>query len=158
EQPDLNSILIALQLIQQENQLLRQENIDVRNKLNQLLQGGAHNQPREPKVSLPDKFDETYSKFRGFLNQIQLIICLQPSYYTNDRTQVELLGSLLVDPALAWFALLLKKESALLNDFDGFVEEFKATFGDSDKVSMAANRIRKLNQESKSALSNALEF
>ncbi|CAG8755553.1 572_t:CDS:2, partial [Cetraspora pellucida] len=97
----LNDILIALQQIQQENQLLRQENMDVRNELNQLLQREAHNHPREPKLSC----------------------------YPNNRTQVRLLGSRLVGPALAWFASLLEKESALLNDFNSFIKEFEATFG-----------------------------
>ena len=32
----------------------------------------------EPKVSLPDKFDGTRARFRGFVNQIKLIILLQP--------------------------------------------------------------------------------
>ncbi|CAG8666591.1 13661_t:CDS:1 [Cetraspora pellucida] len=159
EQPDLNSILLVLQQIQQENQLLRQENMDFCNKLNQLqLQEETLNHPKELKVSLLDKFDRTRSKFRGFLNQIRLIIRLQPSRYPNDRTQVGLLGSLLVGPALAWFALLLEKESPLLNDFNGFVREFEATFGDSEKVRTAANRIRKLTQGSNSASSYASEF
>ncbi|CAG8728408.1 2211_t:CDS:2, partial [Cetraspora pellucida] len=99
EQLNLNNILIALQQIQQENQLLRQENIDVHNKLNQLMQEEAFNQLRESKV-----------------------------------------------------------KSALLNNFDGFIKEFKATFGNSDKIKMAANRIRKLTQGSKLASSYTSEF
>ena len=31
-------------------------------------------QQKEPRVSLPDKFDGTRSKFRGFVNQIRLTI------------------------------------------------------------------------------------
>ncbi|CAG8538340.1 22941_t:CDS:2 [Cetraspora pellucida] len=129
------------------------------NELNQFqLQERTLNHPRESKVSLLDKFDKTCSKFRGFLNQIQLIICLQPSQYPNDRTQIELLGSLLVGSALAWFAPLLEKELLLLNDFNNFVGEFKATFGNSEKVRTAANRIKKLIQESNLASSYTLEF
>ncbi|CAG8593375.1 22784_t:CDS:1, partial [Cetraspora pellucida] len=59
-------------------------------------------------------------------------------------TQVKLLGSLLAGPALAWFVPLLEKELALLNNFDSFIREFEAIFGDSDKIRIATNRIRKL--------------
>ncbi|CAG8813890.1 14716_t:CDS:2, partial [Racocetra persica] len=77
-------------------------NMDFRNELNQLqLQGEAHNHPKKPK----------------------------PSHYPNDRTQIGLLGSLLVGPALAWFALLLEKESPLLEDFDGLLGSSKLPSG-----------------------------
>jgi len=32
---------------------------------------------KEPRISLPKTFDGTYSKFRGFVNQIQFIMFLQ---------------------------------------------------------------------------------
>jgi hypothetical protein len=35
----------------------------------------------EPKVSLPNKFDGTKECCRGFINQIKLIIQLQPQWY-----------------------------------------------------------------------------
>jgi hypothetical protein len=35
--------------------------------------------------------------------------------------------------ALVWFAPLLKHQSPLLNDFEEFIEEFNATFGDFNK-------------------------
>ncbi|CAG8508676.1 13806_t:CDS:2 [Dentiscutata heterogama] len=105
--------------------------MDSCNELNKLqLQGETHNYPKE----------------------------LKSSYYPNDRTQVGLLGSLLVGPALALFAPLLEKESLLLKDFDCFIGEFKTTFGDSDKVRTTATRIRKLTQKSKSASSYTSEF
>ena len=35
---------------------------------------GVQNYPKEPKISLPAKFDGTRSLFRGFLNQVRLVI------------------------------------------------------------------------------------
>ena len=61
--------------------------------------------------------------------------------YHNDDLQVGLLGSLLSGPALAWFAPLLEDNSELLGDFEHFIHEFEATFGDSDKFRTAANKI-----------------
>ena len=109
-------------------------------------------------MSLPDKFDGSQNKFRGFLNQVRLIIRMQPNRYPNERTQVGLLGSLFTGPALSWFAPLLERNSTLLEDFDGLITEFEATFGDADKVRTAANKIRKLGQGSKPAATYASEF
>ena len=38
----------------------------------------SSNEVKKPQVSLPEKFDGTRSKFRGFVNQVRLIIILQP--------------------------------------------------------------------------------
>ena len=37
----------------------------------------SSNKAKEPRVSLPEKFDGTRSKFQGFVNQVRLIIILQ---------------------------------------------------------------------------------
>ena len=43
-----------------------------------------------PNVGIPDKFDGMRKHFRGFINQITLIIQLQPQRYIDDFRQVEL--------------------------------------------------------------------
>ncbi|CAG8732113.1 5345_t:CDS:2, partial [Dentiscutata heterogama] len=158
DQPDLNDILTVLNQIQLDNQALHQENTDLRNTLEQLHAQGGANYHKEPKVSLPDKFDGSRANFRGFLNQVRLVVCMQPNRYPNDQSQVGLLGSLLTGPALAWFAPLLEKQSPLLENFTELVREFEATFGDSDKSRTAANKIRKLTQGPRPASSYASEF
>ena len=40
---------------------------------------GLQIQPREPKIFLPAKFDGTRSQFRGFLNQVRLVIMMHPT-------------------------------------------------------------------------------
>ncbi|CAG8492464.1 4253_t:CDS:2 [Cetraspora pellucida] len=59
-----------------------------------------------PKISLSDKFDESCMNFCGFLNQIHLIIQLQPQCYPNDATQVGLIRSLLTGSVLCLRQLL----------------------------------------------------
>ena len=81
---------------------------------------------KEPKISLPTKFDGTRSQFRGFLNQVRLIIYMHPNRYPVDATRVGLVGTLLTGTALAWFALLLEKKSPKLDNFDAFINEFQA--------------------------------
>jgi hypothetical protein len=66
---------------------------------NQNLHGGTANF-RKPRVSLPEKFDSTRSKFQGFINQVQLITILQPTRYPTDQSRVGLVGTLLTIQAL----------------------------------------------------------
>ena len=69
---------------------------------------------KEPKIGLPVKFDGTRSQFRGFLNQVQLVIQMHPSRYPSDVSRVGLVGTLLSGSTLTWFAPLLEKEPPLL--------------------------------------------
>ena len=38
-----------------------------------------HDYPKEPKLSLPAKFDGNRSQFRGFLNQVRLVLQMHPN-------------------------------------------------------------------------------
>ena len=87
---------------------------------------GAQNSPREPPHL---KFDGARSLFRGFLNQVHLVIQLHPNRYSTDAARVGFFGTLLCDTALSWFAPQLEKKSPLLEDFEAFVKEFQASFG-----------------------------
>jgi hypothetical protein len=89
---------------------------------------------REPRVSLPEKFDGTRSKFQGFVNQIWLIFQLQLRQYPTGAFQVGLIGTLLSRAALSWFVPLLEKKSSLLEDLDDFFAEFNDMFGKTDRV------------------------
>jgi hypothetical protein len=59
--------------------------------------------PKEPWVSLPEKFDKDRTKLRDFVNQVRLVFRLQPHIYATEETQVGLIGSLLTETALSWF-------------------------------------------------------
>ncbi len=47
----------------------------------------------EPKISLPEKFDGTRPKFRGFVSQVRLIMQLHPRRYLDDTTRVGFVGT-----------------------------------------------------------------
>ena len=125
-----------------------------------LQQQGSGNQGihREPKIGLPTKFDGTRSQFRGFLNQVRLVIQMHPSRYPTDASRVGLVGTLLSGTALAWFAPLLEKNSPMLNNFEEFMSEFKSCFGDTDSVRTAINKIRRLRQGERPASAYAADF
>jgi hypothetical protein len=74
------------------------------------------------------------------------MIQLHPSRYPTDGACVGLVGTLLSGTALAWFALFLKKQSPLLQDFKGFIKGFQGSFGDNDSMRTTVNKIWRLRQ------------
>ena len=138
---------IALEKQQQHGELtLRVQQLEA--TIVSLQQQGSSTQGvhKEPKIGLPAKFDGTRSQFRGFLNQVRLVIQMHPSRYPTDASRVGLVGTLLSGSTLAWFAPLLEKESPLLNNFEEFISEFKACFGHTDHIRTTINKIRRLRQ------------
>ena len=91
-------------------------------------------QCKEPQISMPEKFDGTRSKFRGFINQVQLITILQPERYPTKESKVGLVGTLLTGSALSWFAPLFEKRSPILSNFKTFLEALTEAFGEHDKA------------------------
>jgi hypothetical protein len=98
----------------------------------------------EPKINLPEKFDGTRLKFRGFVSQVRLIMQLHPRCYFDDTTRVGFVGTLLTGIAAAWFAPILETSSPLLQDFNAFMAKFETVFRDRDKVRTSANKLHPL--------------
>jgi hypothetical protein len=98
----------------------------------------------EPQINLPGKFDGTRLKFRGFVSHVRLIMQLHPRHYFDDTTRVGFVGTLLTGTTAAWFAPILETSSPLLKDFNAFMAEFEAMFGDSDKARTLANKLCRL--------------
>jgi hypothetical protein len=83
---------------------------------------------------------------------------LHPRRYFDDTTRVGFIGTLLTGTVAAWFAPILETSSPFLQDFNAFMAEFEAVFGDSDKVRTSANKLRRLQQGTRSAIVYASEF
>jgi hypothetical protein len=151
-------------------QQLQQENANLRNAMErlQVARAPVHvrapvtnplpQAPKEPQVSLPEKFDEDRTKLRDFVNQVRLVFRLQPHRYVTEETKVGLIGSLLIETALSWFSSLLEKDSPLLADLDQFLEEFNRTFGERDRTFITTIKLRTLQQQSPPALAYVAEF
>ena len=69
-----------------------------------------------------------------------------------------LVGTLLSGSALAWFDPLLGKESPLENNFEEFLSEFKACFGDTENIRTTINKIRRLHQGDRPASAYVADF
>ena len=115
----------------------------------------SSNKAKEPRVSLPEKFDGTCSKFRGFVNQVRLITMLQPQRYL---ARVGLVGTLLTGQALSWFAPLFEKNVAILSNLEAFFGAFSKAFGEHDKIRSTTMKIRSLCQSTRLASNYASEF
>jgi hypothetical protein len=83
---------------------------------------------------------------------------LHPRRYFDDTTHVGFVGTLLTGTAAACFAPILETSSPLLQDFNAFMAKFEAVFGDSDKARTLANKLRRLQQGTHSAIVYASEF
>ena len=126
--------------------------------LQQQVPTTSNNKAKEPRVSLPEKFDNTHSKFWGFVNQVRLITILQPQRYPTDATRMGLVGTLLTGQALSWFAPLFEKNAAILSNFEAFLGAFSEAFGEHDKIRSATTKIHNLCQSTRSASNYASEF
>lgn len=113
---------------------------------------------REPRVALPEKFDGTRSKFRGFINQVQLVIELQPQSYPTPGSQVRFIGTLLSGSALSWFSSFLERRDPILDNLEAFLAEFRSMFGEHDAIRVATNKIRILRQGNRSVTLYASQF
>jgi hypothetical protein len=82
---------------------------------------------------------------------------LHPRRYFDDTTCVGFIETLLIGIATAWFVPILETSSPLLQDFNAFMAKFEAVFGDSDKARTSANKLRHLQQGTRSAIVYASE-
>jgi hypothetical protein len=157
---DFTQILVAFEHLQQENAVLRDSVTRLQNQpppLAPVPPALAMVAP-EPQISLPEKFGGTHLKFRSFVSQVHLIMQLHPRRYFDDTTRVGFVGTLLTGTAVAWFTPILETSSPLLQDFNAFMVEFETVFGDSDKARTSANKLRRLQQGTRSAIVYASEF
>ncbi len=83
---------------------------------------------------------------------------LHPRCYFDDTTRVGFVGTLFTGTIATWFAPILETSSPLLQYFNAFMEEFEAVFGDSDKARTSTNKLRRLQQGTRSAIIYASEF
>jgi len=169
---ELQQIMTMLQQLRQDNEAIRQENALLRQQMDQLRQNQASTSAapvqtiqaehstsaKDPKISMPDKFDGNRRKFRGFVNQVKLVFQLLPDTYHTDKIKIGFIGTLLSGPALDWFAPLMDKSSPLLSNMVDFSTQFEASFGDTDKARSAAIKIRNLQQGNRPASFYSSEF
>ena len=85
---DLQQISLEKQQTQQQHGelALRVQQLEATIVAMQQQGPGTQGIHKEPKIGLPTKFDGTRSQFRGFLNQVRLVIQMHPSRYPIDAS------------------------------------------------------------------------
>lgn len=139
----VQNIVERLQRFEAENRNLRQ------------LSAGSRTDHRE---ALPEIFNGDRHRFRGFVNQVDLLFMINPHYYASDSLKVGLIGTLLCDKALAWFSPYLERNDPILADYTAFKKLLFLTFDEPDRSVVGAAKVRKLSQGNHSAFSYASEF
>ena len=76
----------------------------------------------------------------------------------DDFCRVGLIGTLLSGVAQSWFALFVKTSSPFLENFPAFLEEFEATFGDTDHRRTSLTKLYLLYQGKRPLSVYAYEF
>jgi hypothetical protein len=79
---------------------------------------------------------------------VHLVIQLHHHHYPDGLAQVRFIIILLSGITLTWFALLLEGQSSLSNNFETILEEFTATFGDSNVKCTSNNKLQSFHQGS----------
>ena len=104
--------------------------------------------PKEPKVRDPETFNGDRNKLNGFLTECELVFELQPSRFTDDRTKVSFMVSLLRDTPLLGVRpyILAKPRPEFLCDLNLFMTYLRTHYGDPDELGTARRKIKALRQ------------
>src|SRR2546421_18914 len=99
-----------------------------------------------------------HSLYCVFIGQVKNIICVHSSCYVIGRDRVGLIGSLLTKAAQSWFTPLVEKNSLVLDNYEEFLRQFEAIFGEHDRSWVAARKIKNMWQGNRSAATYAANF
>ncbi|KAK3572849.1 hypothetical protein QTP86_008256 [Hemibagrus guttatus] len=78
----------------------------------------AHSE--SPRLALPDKFDGSADRCRGFLRQCEVFFSHQPGMYREEETQCALVTSLLTSRALEWASAVWDADPQIRSSFRVF--------------------------------------
>ena len=83
---------------------------------------------------------------------------MQPIRFPTDQAKVAFIVSLLKGAALDWASYYLEQGHPMLNSLETFLVEFERIFGDPDRKASAAQRLRRIEQGSRTTTEYAAEF
>jgi Domain of unknown function (DUF4939) len=94
----------------------------------------------------PKPYDGSTEKFPKFASQITRRFLILADTYDSDAKKIAYLTALLDDIPNQWAEGFLEKNPEYWQDFDGFFREFKASFDDIHRESVASLKLRSLRQ------------
>ncbi|XDV25876.1 hypothetical protein PO909_029709 [Leuciscus waleckii] len=108
--------------------------------------------------ALPEKFDGSPGKCKGFILQCSLYLSQQPSPNVSDDSKISFVSSLLTGRALDWITAVWETDGPAFRTYDEFLQEFQAVFEHSKGGKGAEDLLLELTQGRTSAAEYALEF
>jgi len=99
-----------------------------------------------PKIRLPENFTGDRTKFRGFINQLNLVFSLRSAEYYSDIIKISTFGTLLEGKALRWFTPFVEKGLHLSMSWSDFLGVASGIFDDPNRTLTAESRLQNLAQ------------
>ena len=113
---------------------------------------------REPKLANPRPFDGTFSQFRGFLMQCELMFAHQPNHFQSPAARVAFITNLTTGDALNWAQAILTARPELLTDYPAFLVELKRVFDHPTAGQDVGARLMSIHQGTRTAAAYSTEF
>ncbi|KAK3519979.1 hypothetical protein QTP70_009632 [Hemibagrus guttatus] len=111
-----------------------------------------------PQLALPEKFNGSADRCRGFLRQCEVFFSHQPGMYREEGTMCAFLMSLLTDRALEWASAVWDVDPQIKASYDYFAGMIREVFeypADGKDISV---RLMELRQGSEAAADYAIRF
>ncbi len=113
---------------------------------------------QRPRLSLPDKYDGSPERCKGFLMQCYLYIHQQPLTFPTDASQVSFICSLLTGRALDWATAIWEGNRLSFPTYDTFIRQFREVFEHSASGKEVGEELIALRQGSSTAADYTLTF
>ncbi len=109
---------------------------------------------QSPRLSLPDKYDGSPEKCKGFLMQCYQ----QPLTFPTDASQVSFICSLLTGRALDWATAIWEGNRLSFTTYDTFIRQFREVFEHSASGKEVGEELIALRQGNRTAADYTLTF
>ncbi|KAK3535520.1 hypothetical protein QTP70_016934 [Hemibagrus guttatus] len=111
-----------------------------------------------PRLALPDKFDGSADRCRGFLRQCGVFFSHQPGMYREEGTKCAFLLSLLTGKALEWASAVWDADPLIRSSYSHFEEAIREVFEHPAGGKDISVQLMEIRQGSDSAADYAIWF
>ncbi|KAK3507422.1 hypothetical protein QTP70_020386 [Hemibagrus guttatus] len=111
-----------------------------------------------PRLALPDKFDGSADRCRGFLRQCGVFFSHQPGMYSEDGTKCAFLLSLFTGKALEWASVVWDADPLIRASYSHFEEAIREVFEHPAGGKDIPVQLMEIRQGSDSAADYAIRF
>ncbi|KAK3509259.1 hypothetical protein QTP70_027039 [Hemibagrus guttatus] len=111
-----------------------------------------------PHLALPEKFDGSADRCRGFLRQCKVFFVHQPGMYRQEETQCAFVLSLLTSRALEWASAVWDADPQVRSSFSYFAELIREVFEYPAGGKDISTQLMELRQGSDTAADYAIKF